>query len=173
MLIIGNHGTNKDNVPSIKKNGFYSSKGLHHWCGEGVYFFIQGINENSIDFLAEQWAKDQAYDKTNKTFKYKEYAVIEAFVHSNEERILDLRSEENLIKVNEVRKILEKMCSSKGYKMNDYRIWEYMKNKFDIDIVIHNVYIKFGKNRRQNIESFIPNCTIMSVYKENLIDNNI
>ncbi len=57
--------------------------------------------------------------------------------------------------------------------MDDYRIWEYMKNKFDIDIVIHNVYIKFGKNRRQNIESFIPNCTIMSVYKENLIDNNI
>lgn len=111
--------------------------------------------------------------RPTKTFKYKEYAVIEAFVHSNEERILDLRSEENLIKVNEVRKILEKMCSSKGYKMNDYRIWEYMKNKFDIDIVIHNVYIKFGKNRRQNIESFIPNCTIMSVYKENLIDNNI
>ena len=93
MLIIGNHGTNKDNVPSIKKNGFYSRKGLHHWCGEGVYFFIQGINENSIDFLAEQWAKDQAYDKTNKTFKYKEYAFIEAFVHSNEERILDLMLE--------------------------------------------------------------------------------
>ena len=66
MLFIGNHGTNKINISSILKHGFVPSSGEGHWYGRGVYFFIDGINCTSIDKLAEQWAKDQSYNKKTK-----------------------------------------------------------------------------------------------------------
>lgn len=171
MLIIGNHGTNEANVCNILKNGFETSIGNYHWYGEGVYFFIEGVNDN-ITYLAEQWAKDQAFDKKTKSYKYRKYAVLEAHVDSKNDRTVDLRVKESLEIVNKVRELVEQMCKCLNKKMNDNEIWKYMKNKFDIQIVIDNTYIKFSEDRKNKISSRVPNCTIMSVLDVNIINKD-
>ena len=47
-----------------------------------------------------------------------------------------------------------------------------MKNKFDIQIVIDNTYIKFSEDRKNKISSRVPNCTIMSVLDVNIINKD-
>ena len=64
------------------------------------------------------------------------------------------------------------MCKCLNKKMNDNEIWKYMKNKFDIQIVIDNTYIKFSEDRKNKISSRVPNCTIMSVLDVNIINKD-
>lgn len=172
MLFIGNHGTNKINISSILKHGFVPSSGEGHWYGRGVYFFIDGINCTSIDKLAEQWAKDQSYNKKTKKLDYCKYAIIEAEILTEKNAIVDLRIDEYAKKVNIVREKVKSLCMCNGRKMSDDEIWEYMKKKFDIKVVVDNTYIKFGDERIKQITSRINNCTILSVLDKDIIDKN-
>ena len=120
--------------------------------------------------MAEQWARNQSYDKKTKRHKYSDYAVLEAMVNVSEKRIVDLRVQDVLKRVNYIREAVKNECERKGYKIDDCEIWRYMKIKFGIEVVISNTYIKFDDDRRTNIKSFIPNCTVMSVLDECRID---
>lgn len=172
MLFIGNHGTNAINASNILKNGFKPSCGENHWYGRGVYFFIDGINSTSIDKLAEQWAKDQSYDRKTKKLTYSEYAIIEANILSEESTIIDLRIDEYARMVNKVRDTVKSLCRRNRRKMSDDEIWEYMKSKFGIKVVVDNTYIKFGDERIRQIKSRINNCTIISVLDKDSIDKD-
>lgn len=169
MSFIGNHGTNATYIDDILKNGFRPSTGESHWCGEGVYFFIEGVNSVSIDKLAEQWSRDQSWDKKLKKNKYTTYAILESEVFCCAESLIDLRKCEDLKKINVVRDRINDFCLTSGKKMNDHEIWNFMKNKFDIKVVINNVYIQFGDERVKNIKSRINNCTIMSVLVSSIL----
>ncbi|MDR1716861.1 MAG: hypothetical protein LBS20_13570 [Prevotella sp.] len=173
MNFLGTHGTNKENIDSIKRNNFQPSKGHHHWCGKGVYFFIDGINSQPIEVLAEHWGKDNAYDKRIKGYKYKEYSVLRVPFEVMDEHIFDLRIEAAAKFCNEVRLLLENETLRLGKKMNDFQIWEYIHHKLGIQLFIKNDYIKFGISRKLRIESRIDNCTIVSLVNPKLyIDVN-
>lgn len=163
MDFIGTHGTNKDNVNSIKKNNFNPSKGFHHWCGKGVYFFIDGINYQPIEDLAEYWSIDNAYNKENKTYKYKEYSVIRVRFEIQDDLIFDLRNETTAKICNKIRYTLQDNILKRNKKMMDSEVWTYIQNKFNIELFLKNDYIKFGVARRKKIESRIDNCTIASL----------
>lgn len=172
MHFIGNHGTDEKCVSSILKNGFIPSKGKKQWYGRGVYFFIDGINSSSIDKLAEQWAKDQAYNKETKKTNYSQYAIIEAKIISEKDTTIDLREDDAQKAINHVRDTIKNICNSKNIRMCDDEIWLFMENKFGIKAIITNTYIKFGYERIKRIDSRINNCTIISVLDQNIIDKN-
>lgn len=172
MQYKGYHGTNQANVSNILINGFKPSAGKKEWYGRGIYFFIDGINSISVDHLAEQWAKDQAFDKKEKTLNYSRFAVIEAIITTNDDSTIDFRDDATQKRVNNVRDFVKKLCHTSKVQFSDDEVWEYMKQKFGIKAVITNSYIKFGEDRRKRISSRINNCTFISVFNDDLIDKD-
>lgn len=159
--ITGCHGTKSANLRSILNENFKESKGNKHWLGEGVYFFVDGINAKPIEVLAAQWAIDE-----NKEIKNcNEYVVLQADIEVLANSVFDMRS--SLIKkqFNLVREKLSQVFENdkKLYKLNDNEIWKFICAEFGIFLIIADVYIKFGELRQMNIQSRMPNCTIASV----------
>lgn len=175
MDFVATHGTAKDCGYSIKKDNFEPSTGNGHWCGRGCYFFIDGINSEPIEVLAEIWAKDQAYDKRDKRYKYEDFSVLKAEFSIDDEFIFDFRIDATNKFCNTIRDKLKKELLTQKRKMNDDAIWEYIINKFSLNAIIKNDYIQFGQERRLQIKSRIPNCTITSIMNpKHCIDvNNI
>lgn len=169
MDFIGTHGTDFKNVESIKKDNFKVSRGGNHWCGNGVYFFIDGVNSESIVDLAEKWAKDVAFDKSSKCYKYNKYAVLMVSAFVDDEFVFDLRNELTAKKCNEIRERILNKLLSKSKTMSDDEIWKYIIKKFTIDLIIKNDYIRFGISRRKGVRSRIDNCTIASIVNPNKV----
>lgn len=172
MQYIGYHGTNKANVANILTDGFNPSTGKKHWYGRGIYLFIDGINSTSAANLAEQWAKDQAYNKDTKALSYNQFAVIEATIATNDDSMIDFRDDATQKKVNAVREHVRRICETSRIKLSDDEVWEFMKLKLGIKAVIANDYIKFGKDRIKRVDSKINNCTFISVFDDSLIDKD-
>lgn len=163
MDFVATHGTEKMNAYSIKNDNFEVSKGKGHWCGCGCYFFIEGINSKHINYLAEIWAKDQAFDGKKRAYKYSSYAVLQAKFSLDDEFVFDLRDSITNKYCNRIRDALKSEMSRVKRKMDDDAIWEYVIKKLSLEAIIKNDYIKFGDERRLHIESRIPNCTIASI----------
>ena len=173
MTYIGYHGTNEQNEKNILSMNFRKSAGDNHWFGEGIYFFIDGINAESLDNIAVQWAIDQAWDNQERKLKYTNYLVLKATIHLEPETIFDLRDEKNNIVFNQVRDKIIEAIRNKGKIINgDYKdsiVFKYIQQKFRIKAFIGNVYIRLGTQRICKIHSNIPNCTIICVHDNQAI----
>lgn len=71
------HGTDSNNVDSIKNSNFKKREDDGHWLGNGIYFFIDGIGESPI-ILGEKWAIAESWDNINNCYSYDEYSVLES-----------------------------------------------------------------------------------------------
>ncbi|MEG0994083.1 MAG: hypothetical protein RR303_11205 [Bacteroidales bacterium] len=173
MTYLGYHGTNEQNEKNILSMNFRKSTGDNHWFGEGIYFFIDGINAESLDNLAAQWAIDQAWDNKDRKLKYTNYIVLKATIHLAPETIFDLRDENNNRIFNQVRNKILEAIKDKGKIINgDYKdsiVFKYIQEKFKIKAIIGNVYIRLGIQRICKIHSNISNCTIICVYDNQAI----
>ncbi|OHD10249.1 MAG: hypothetical protein A2086_00615 [Spirochaetes bacterium GWD1_27_9] len=171
-IIEGYHGTDYNNFQNIKNNNFVINYNRDQWLGKGVYFFIKDFNNPISD--AENWAIAESWDNDNKIRKYDKYIVIKAeIIKEDENKILDLRNNDGLKIFNYYRglfinslkenKLLAKRESENIDEITDAVIFESMKEKLGIDIIINQTYIKFTTERVRNIKSLVPNTVIMSV----------
>ena len=178
--IKGHHGTDIDSCEAILESNYKISKGDQHWLGDGVYFFIEGLSTDTTN-LAEKWAIVEAWDNDNKRYKYTDFAVIESIIEVDEDKILDLTTEDGV-------KILLDLANffidtiKKSKKNSKNKDWEFYdgeliniarKDKnfpFDVEVVKGNFYIKFKEERIKGINLRTNNCTICTVYKP---DKNI
>lgn len=138
-------------------------------------FFIDGIGEDPV-VKAQKWAIAESWDNDRKTYSYNEYSVLKCDIMLRRESILNLTTEVGLNLFNKVReKLINELEINKlranfnNYKM-DFKLFKFLKKHFNVNIIIAHVYIKFSKERQGWVKSRIPNCTIMSVGDENLID---
>jgi hypothetical protein len=178
--IKGHHGTDIDSCEAILESNYKISKGDQHWLGDGVYFFIEGLSTDTTN-LAEKWAIAEAWDNDNKRYKYTDFAVIESIIEVDEDKILDLTTEDGV-------KILLDLANffidtiKKSKKNSKNKDWEFYdgeliniarKDKnfpFDVEVVKGNFYIKFKEERIKGINLRTNNCTICTVYNP---DKNI
>lgn len=161
MEIIGYHGTNKDNIESIRKANFKISAGDEEWLGHGVYFFVDGIAcpiESS-----KGWAIAQSWNNTNKSNNYPEYCVLSAKITS--EHILDLRVQEDLIKYNSYRDHVVNKCGDyfrkNSYKKHDNLINNMIAGQLGLEVIISNLFIKFRAFRIAQLISRMPNVSVL------------
>lgn len=167
----GYHGTNAASCDGIIGAGFLLSAREDEWLGAGVYFFVEGIGNPALH--AAEWAKNQAYCKETKTCKFPTYAVLEAKAIAT--RILDLTTHAGLNAFDELRsKIILKhnqfFARGRDFAKDDCTIWNLVSEAMDLDIAIHNLYIKNKTQRIRNIGSRVPNCTVMCVKKTECIE---
>ena len=174
ITIKGYHGTDINSCEAILESNYKISEGDQHWLGEGVYFFIEGLSTDTIN-LAKKWAIAEAWDNDNKKYKYTELAVIESLIEVEEDKILDLTTEDGV-------KILSDLVSlffdtiKKRKKNQKNKEWEFYDGElinmarkannfpFDIEVVKGNYYIKFKEERIKGINLRTSNCTICTVY---------
>ena len=174
ITIKGHHGTDIDSCKAILKSNYKISKGDQHWLGEGVYFFIEGLSTDTIN-LAEKWAKAEAWDNDVKEYKYQEFAVIESLIEVEEDKILDLTTEDGVkILTDLVTLFFDRIKKSKKNQKN--KKWEFYDGEliniarkannfpFDIEVVKGNYYIKFKEERIKGVNLRTSNCTICTVY---------
>lgn len=164
--IEGFHGTSFAAANEIIKSNYESSKGDKEWLGDGVYFFLKGINENPRD-QAKKWAIAQSWDKKTGKNKYKRFCVIKSNIKVDEDNFLDLTNSEGV----EVLEYLVKTFEDKLKKINrklefiDGLVINLARNEgiLEIDVVRGNFYIKFAEERIKRINLRTNNCTICSV----------
>lgn len=171
--ITGYHGTASQNVESIKINNYRIREDKGHWIGNGVYFFINGYGQSCID-LAEKWAIAESWDNDNKRYTYSFYSILKNDILIYKNSVLNLRNPETIELLNKYKEDLKKEIEMKEYRseLNDFKVIEHLKEKYDIDIVIADVYIKFTEERITRLNSRIPNCTIISVSAKELINKD-
>lgn len=171
--ITGYHGTASQNVESIKRNNYSIREDEGHWIGNGVYFFINGYGQSCID-LAEKWAIAESWNNNERKYTYSLYSILKSNIYIYKDSVLNFRNHDSLELFNEYKENLKKTIDMHDYisELNDFKVIEHLKDKYDIDIVIADVYIKFTKERIVRFKSRIPNCTIMSVSDENLINTD-
>lgn len=169
--ITGYHGTAKDNVQDIKKYNFKIKEDKNHWLGNGVYFFIESYIQPSV-VLAKKWAKAESWNNYRKEYTYDIYSVLKSDIILYKGSILNLRNSSGLEIFNKYREKLKNKLTINELKtkIDDFKIIEHIKDKFNVKIVIADVYIKFEKERIAKLHSNIPNCAIMSVSEASLID---
>lgn len=175
VSFLGHHGTDSSSANSILASNFSISVGDAEWLGDGVYFFVDGLNSDTTT-LAMNWATCEAWDKVSRTRKYKNYAVIESEIQVEEEEFLDLTVKEG-VEVLEylTEKYLDKLRSI-GKKLSFYDgvLLNLARNEkvFPLEVVKGNFYIKFEQARIYRINLRTNNCTICSVYNPSKILSN-
>ncbi len=167
ISLIGCHGTSLQSGNEIVQTKFDVSKQADEWLGDGIYFFINGIN-NNIEELASKWAKSQAWDNVLKKYKYEHYCVIKSTLEVSEAFYLDLTTNEG-VEILEylINKFLEKIKGlNKKLKFLDGAIINLARSEkiLRIDLVKGDFYIKFIKERTYRIHLRTNNCTICSVF---------
>lgn len=151
------------------------SVGDAEWLGDGVYFFVDGLNSDTTT-LATNWATCQAWDNISRTHKYKNYAVIESEIQVEEEEFLDLTVEEGVEileylterYINKIKGIGKSLSFYDGFLLNLAR----NEKVFPLEVVKGNFYIKFEQARIHRINLRTNNCTICSVYDPSKILSN-
>lgn len=164
--IEGYHGTSYKSAQLIQTSNYTLSIGDTEWLGDGVYFFITGINQKPIE-QAEKWAIAQAWDTNLKRLKYRSYCVLKSNIESEEDSVLDLRTEEGyevfeyLVDkfFNKIKHLGKRLEYLDGLILNLAR----GEGIVPLDVVIGNFYIKFTKERINRINLRTNNCTICTV----------
>lgn len=166
---LGYHGTNSENENSIIKSSFKKSNLREDWFGDGCYFFTKGISSEHPSALAEKWAIDAAWDKETRVYKYDKYVVFETMVSAKDDEILDLTASQGLTLFNKFRDgILDKIrLEKKKLRKGDYAdsdIFNELKQKIGITVIIGNVFIKFADLRKVfGLRSNVANVTMFCV----------
>ncbi|BEI23104.1 hypothetical protein [Vibrio fluvialis] len=171
QTIIGYHGTDSAVVSAIQQNNFKPSVGHTEWLGHGVYFFVDGISEPISE--ACEWAKNQAYK--NGDYLYQDFSVLEAKVACS--KALDTTTISGLKAYNQLRKKIisthDKLFVYNRNTLCDDRVmWNLIADFMELQVVIHNLYIKDKVQRKKKINSNVPNCTVMCVKSSDYIDSN-
>lgn len=159
------HGTDADQVESIRQNSFFPSTTQFEWLGTGVYFYTEGAFDPIL--CARDWAISSAWDKDKKKLTYKSYSILMTIVSGD--RVLDLRSDKDLGIFEELRQhILAKfekdVAGQPRYRRisaQDNYICNAVAKSMDLDILIHNLYIKTKRQRIKNINSRVPNSAVL------------
>lgn len=160
------HGTSMESATLIVSSNFVLSLGDKEWLGDGVYFFIEGISSKPIE-QAKQWAIAEAWDNTNKCYKYNKYGVIQSNIIVDEDKFLDLTKEDGVeilayileCHQNKIKRINKKFDYLDGTLINFAR----GENLIEVDVVKGNFYIKFTQSRIKNANLRTSNCTICAV----------
>lgn len=160
--VIGYHGTDSSCVEAILSENFRISAGKDEWLGHGVYLFTEGVScpiQNAVE-----WAKNQAYSR--KGNRYDSYTVLEATARCS--RLLDLRYIDGVRAFEVVRKkILEKhdehFMRNRRVKSDNRVMWNLVAQMMDLEVVVHNLYIKNQFQRIRTVDSNVPNTTVMCV----------
>ncbi|MCF8009599.1 MAG: hypothetical protein K9K32_07505 [Halanaerobiales bacterium] len=178
--ITGYHGTNSNNVESIKQNNFTYEHDTSHWLGDGIYFFIDGIGEEPIN-LAAKWAIAAAWNDDNQEYNYERCSVLKSDINLEGITILNLTEDKGLDLFNKYRRRLldtlsyydlkEEYSGNHGFEY-DFKLLEHIKNNSSVGVIISHLYVKFTKERKGLVRSRIPNCTIMSVDSQENIDEH-
>jgi uncharacterized lipoprotein YehR (DUF1307 family) len=140
----GYHGTSISSAKEIIKSNYDLSIGDKEWLGNGVYFFIEGINSKP-DEQAKNWAIAQSWDNTKLKYKYKEYCVIKSIIKVKDDDLLDLTKEEGVEVLNYLLKCFEKKIEKLNKKFNyiDGLLINLARSEgiLPIDVVKGNFYI--------------------------------
>lgn len=168
---IAYHGTNNENVESIRKNGFKPSSSHNEWLGYGVYFFIEGAFCPMSN--ARSWAVASAWDKKQGRYTYDNYTILMTIVGGD--RVLDLRLEEDLSIFEKLRlHILERYEAEKEKCRTNLHPDTFLCNavakSMNLDILIQNLYIKTKEQRIKMFHSKIPNSTVLCAKKSAIIE---
>jgi hypothetical protein len=174
---VGYHGTSLDSSEKIIEENYKLSIGDKEWLGDGVYFFMKGLNDPKD--LARKWAIASAWNNGTKTNKYNEYSVLESDIKVDDDNLLDLTQAAG-IEVFEylIEKFVDKINGT-GRRMVivDSEIINLARKEgiVPIDVVKGNLYFRFAKERKLGINSRIPNSTICTVFDplKNILDTSI
>ena len=163
-VFIGFHGTSEASADSIISSNFKLSENPNDWLGYGIYFFIEGVNAPCEN--AKEWAKCCAWDGAGKPPKYSRFNVLSVLVSGK--NVLDTTQTDGLNAFNEIRERLqqtERECFARDRSISeDNRVmWNLVAHFLELEIIIHNLYIKTETQRKQRIASNVPNTTVMCV----------
>jgi hypothetical protein len=160
------HGTTQENAESIISSNFIIHFHPENWLGHGVYFFTNGISCPKKN--AQEWAKN-CHGETPTTIVRSEISV-------PEKHFLDLTSVTQLKIYNEARdwivtthaEELENrrdlaIKKRRDIRLDDQIITNLVLEKLDIQVLIHNTYIKNEMQRKLVLESSYPNATVCCV----------
>lgn len=167
------HGTDANCVDSIKHDNFLPSTTQFEWLGAGVYFYIEGAFEPIL--CARDWAISSAWNKQEKKLNYKSYSILMTIVSGD--RVLDLRIDDDLRMFEELRQYIltkfEKDVAGQPkfgkISAQDNYICNAVAKSMKLDILIHNLYIKTKRQRIKNINSRVPNSTVLCAKETALI----
>lgn len=175
ITFTGHHGTDYSSAQCILSANFELSEGDADWLGDGVYFFVKGLN-NDTQALATNWARCHSWNNQSRSYKHEKYGIIESKIQVKDEEFLDLTIEEGVQILNYlVEKYISKLDSiGKGLKFYDGLILNLARKEgiFPLEVIKGNFYIKFEKERIHRINLRTNNCTICSVYNPSKVISN-
>ncbi|EPY2286502.1 hypothetical protein ACTQ4P_18475 [Clostridium sporogenes] len=163
----GFHGTDNSGAQAILRYKKYkASNKENEWLGTGIYFFIDENRKVAIE-NAYKWATNYK--------KIRFYSVLETIVNTNKDKIIDFNDPEWQWVYHKYREERINYTINKGIKLEtdklkfDCEIINDVCKKFSIDLVYQQRYINLSK-RRNIVSSAIPNCTIMCVRRNDIIN---
>jgi hypothetical protein len=163
------HGTSLQSAKEIQESSYNESNKDNEWLGRGIYFFVDGISDPLTN--ASDWAIAEAKKK-----KYEEFAVLKSNVELEENRLIDLTSQEGLKNFNTVKaKLIDRIFN--GFSSADLRkmrsgehncaMFNYIASTLKTHAVKHNLYIKNKNERNLGLNLNVPNTTVLCVRREN------
>jgi len=167
IVFEAHHGTSSEIARRIMASNYIPSTGDNHWLGDGTYFFVDGIESNTLS-LAEKWAKAESWDNISKTHRYSHYGVLWSEIKVNEDCILDLTTHDGVTVFQYLMVKYEKKIQEIGKKLDyiDGYLINLARNEgvIPLEIAKGNFYIKFTRERYLKLQSRINNCTICVVF---------
>lgn len=168
------HGTSLQSAKDIEASSYKESDKEVDWLGRGIYFFVDGVSDPVVN--AVDWAIAQAYDKASRKNKYDNFAVLRSNVEVEENRLIDLTSQDGLKNFNNVKvklldRIFKDFTSAELRKMqigeHDCAMFNFIASTLKAHAVKHNLYIKNKKERRLHLKLNVPNTTVLCIRREN------
>ena len=160
------------------KEGFKCNPDPQDWLGHGIYFFTEGVTCPHNN--AAEWARNKYY-----SIGVQSISVIKTQMRVKKEKILDLTTLNGLKKYNTTRDIViienkEKLMfrrdfrikKRKDFRIDDQIIMNMVIDWLNVDVVISNLYIKNSIQRDLELESYMPNSTVVSVINSEVLEHS-
>lgn len=166
---LGYHGTSNQAGKSIEKSKNYIfSDSEIEWLGKGAYFFIDKSEDKRME---------HAIDWSTKIRKNKEYAILKTEVILDNDEFIDFDDEEAQELFHEVKLMfLKKAENSNLYLKNgkklDCKVMNEICESGNIKVATIKTYINFTKCDLKTPNSIVPNCKIMCVKDNAVIDKS-
>lgn len=155
---IGYHGTSLKAAHAISHGNYAISSNDAEWLGHGAYFFIEGLNNPQRK--AEEWAKFRSWDKTTRSHKYSEYAVLQSELYTDIH--LDLDDPEDLEMFEAVRERCSQRMRQEGFRgtaiESDCYLSNFAMQDLGLDALVRREAIQ---TQRSAFKTRIPNCRIL------------
>ncbi len=167
---LGYHGTSKEAAKLIENSKYYKfSDSEKEWLGKGAYFFIDKSEDKRME---------HAIDWTTKIRNNKEYSVLKTEVVVKNDEFMDFADNDDAQDLFHKVKLLflEKGEYSgldiRNGKALDCKIMNEICESGDIKVATIKTYINFSKRDFKTPNSIVPNCKIMCVKDDSVIDKN-